>query len=124
MSSGLMDTTPGGETPQYESINTVTQPHATEPGQMGGALSTSTDPTSSQSEATAEQGEKTAEKIRFGQKMSEEGMGGQTTSQIGAASQEGGLGGADVSANDESAAQSRREQGYGGDEDMDRTIGA
>lgn len=35
-----------------------------------------------------------------------------------------GLGGADVSANEESAAQSRREQGYGGDEDMDRTIGA
>ncbi|EON68029.1 hypothetical protein W97_07177 [Coniosporium apollinis CBS 100218] len=127
MSSGMMDTAPGGETPQYESINTVTQPHATEPGQMGGsggALSTSTDPTASQSEATAEQGEKTAEKIRFGQKMSEEGMGGQTDASIGDAQQEGGLGGADVSANEESAAQSRREQGYGGDEDMDRTIGA
>lgn len=125
---------------------------------MGGALSTSTDPTSSQSEATGEQGEKTAEKIRFGQKMSEEGMGGQTTTSIGDAQQEGelhmencyaevgrrkrggvgevvicglmadncagGLGDADVSANEESAAQSRREQGYGGDEDMDRTIGA
>lgn len=55
----------------------------------GGALSTSTDPTSTQSEATAAQGEKTAEKIRFGQKMSEEGIGGQTGASIGEAQQEG-----------------------------------
>jgi hypothetical protein len=36
MSSNLMDTAPGGETPQYESIKTVDKPTNTQTGQLGG----------------------------------------------------------------------------------------
>jgi hypothetical protein len=36
MSSNLMDTVPGGETPQYESIKTVDKPTNTQTGQLGG----------------------------------------------------------------------------------------
>lgn len=62
----------------------------------------------------AEDGAKTAEKIRYGQSLSENGMGGQTT----------GLGEADSSGADETAASERQKSGYGGDKDMDRNIGA
>jgi hypothetical protein len=37
MSSKLMDTAPGGETPQYESIKTVDKPTDTQTGQFGGS---------------------------------------------------------------------------------------
>lgn len=35
MSDKLMDTEPGGEQTQYESINTFTKPHAKQSGQLG-----------------------------------------------------------------------------------------
>jgi hypothetical protein len=52
-------------------------------------------------------------------------MGGKTTSSSGEANAEGGFGGTKaLDEQDESAAKERREQGYGGEKDMDRNIGA
>ncbi|CAD0111581.1 unnamed protein product [Aureobasidium uvarum] len=72
MSQNLMDTQPGGDTEgstsQYTAINTVTVPHKKSGGQFG-----------IEAAKKAEEGEKTAEKIRYGQSLSENGMGGQTT---------------------------------------------
>lgn len=52
-------------------------------------------------------------------------MGGKTTSSSGETKAETGFGGtAALSDDNESAAKQRREQGYGGSKDMDRTIGA
>lgn len=80
---------------------------------------------SAQAEAKAERGEKTAENVRYGQAISEHGMGGQTTSSTGQANQDSGFGGAaDQAAQNDDAVETRKESGYGGDRDMDRTIGA
>jgi hypothetical protein len=52
-------------------------------------------------------------------------MGGQTSSSMGEATTEGGFGG--TKALDEESdgfAKERREQGYGGNSEMDRNIGA
>jgi hypothetical protein len=69
----------------------------------------------------AEEGEKTAEKIRYGQSLSENGMGGQTTGLGQANSSSAGSKAQDV---DEDAKNERIKSGYGGDKDMDRDIGA
>lgn len=69
----------------------------------------------------AEEGEKTAEKIRYGQSLSENGMGGQTTGLGQANSSSAGAKAQDV---DEEAKSERVKSGYGGDKDMDRDIGA
>lgn len=69
-------------------------------------------------------GEKTAENIRYGQTISEEGMGGQTTTTTGQATQEGYGRTSGVAEGSIDAAQERREQGYGGENDMNREIGA
>lgn len=65
-----------------------------------------------------------ADKIRYGQSIQEGGMGGKTTSSSGHAKADTGFGGTKALADDEGAAKQRREQGYGGSKDMDRTIGA
>ena len=52
-------------------------------------------------------------------------MWGKSTSSIGESNAVTGVGGtAALSDDNESAAKQRREQGYGGSKDMDRTIGA
>ena len=57
--------------------------------------------------------------------MSEHGMGGQTTGNSGSAGQEGGYGGTEKKEEEGAdAARTRNEQGYGGERDMDREIGA
>jgi hypothetical protein len=66
-----------------------------------------------------------ADKIRYGQSIQESGMGGKTTSSTGEANA-GGFGGTEAmegSGMGASAAQERRQQGYGGDNDMDTEIG-
>lgn len=51
-------------------------------------------------------------------------MGGKTNA-TGEAKTEGGFGGTeDVKGEEDSASKQRREQGYGGDKDMDRSVGA
>lgn len=51
-------------------------------------------------------------------------MGGKTTTSVGEAKAESGFGGTEALGDDENAAKQRREQGYGGSKDMDRSIGA
>ncbi|KAL8759191.1 MAG: hypothetical protein Q9199_000949 [Rusavskia elegans] len=112
MSSGLMDTEPGGESDQYESIQTVTNSHSKQGGQMG-ETETQTDAVKEQQEQDkADRGARTAENVRYGQTISEGGMGGKTTEAGGTANQ-GGFGSTDGQAAQDSAEETREEQGYG-----------
>ncbi|KAL8723076.1 MAG: hypothetical protein Q9225_000547 [Loekoesia sp. 1 TL-2023] len=60
----------------------------------------------------ADRGARTAENIRYGQSISEGGMGGKTTETDGSANQ-GGYGSTGVQDGQDSAEETRREQGYG-----------
>ncbi|KAK4917915.1 hypothetical protein LTR66_016909 [Elasticomyces elasticus] len=117
MSSNLMDTEIGGEQTQYEGYKGLNDEHKKSGGQMGTPTSTPKDTSS----ASAERGAQTAENIRYGQAVSEQGVGGFTTGSDGVAAQESGSGGA--GGVDEEAKESRVQQGYGGEGDMDRTVG-
>jgi hypothetical protein len=89
------------------------------------ATGTSTQPPKAPVDEPNTQGVSKADKIRYGQSIQEGGMGGKTTSSSGEANAEGGFGGTKaLDEQDESAAKERREQGYGGEKDMDRNIGA
>lgn len=82
---------------------------------QGGSTS---QPTSIETHKTNEpntQGITPADKIRYGQSIQEGGMGGKTNTVTGEA---------DKATDEDSTAKERREQGYGGSKDMDRTIGA
>lgn len=110
--SGLMDTEPGGEGSQYESIQTVTKPHTKQGGQMGEEETQPDAVTSQQEQQKAERGKKTAENARYGQTISEEGMGGKTTEAGGSANQDG-FGASDAQEGTDNAEESRWDQGYG-----------
>ncbi|KAF2199353.1 hypothetical protein GQ43DRAFT_464896 [Delitschia confertaspora ATCC 74209] len=108
MSSNLMDTSPGGETPQYESINTTLKPHAKESGQLGATQIPTKSPTHLGSNNPYNPENPNA--------PSAEQVTGQTTGskgEAGAAEDE-----------DEDAVKQRRVQGYGGETDMRRDVGA
>ncbi|KAI9681489.1 MAG: hypothetical protein M1817_002773 [Caeruleum heppii] len=113
MASNMMDTQPGGESTQYESIQTVTKPHAKENTSLPEA-STSTEASQAQSTANKERGEQTAENIRFGESISEHGFGGETTTQSGGGAGQSGAYGRTETGGDEKLEQGRAEQGYGG----------
>ncbi|KAF2096788.1 hypothetical protein NA57DRAFT_78381 [Rhizodiscina lignyota] len=119
MSDKLMDTRPGGENTQYESTATFTKPHNKE----GGQLSDPTTSTSTPKGVDPERAEKTAQNIRYGQAMSEQGMGGQTTTS-GEGNVDSGFGGAASQSEDLSTSDARTAQGYGGQSDMRRDVGA
>lgn len=72
----------------------------------------------------AERGEKTAENIRYGQGISEAGAGGYTSTSSGTGGQEGFGRQQDQVGDTADAVQSRRAEGYGGEKDMNREIGA
>lgn len=112
MTSGLMDTEAGGEGSQYESIQTVTKPQSKQGGQMGEKETQPDVVTSQQEQQKAERGERTAENVRYGQTISEEGMGGRTTEAEGSANQDG-FGATDTQEGIDNAEESRRDQGYG-----------
>ncbi|KAL9079707.1 MAG: hypothetical protein Q9157_001433 [Trypethelium eluteriae] len=85
--------------------------------------------TAAQEEAKAARGERTAENIRYGQGISEHGMGGQTTTSGGVANTDGGYGGVreqvgKTAGSEGSDGAGRTEQGYGGERDMGRDVGA
>jgi hypothetical protein len=127
MSDKLMDTEPGGERQnQYEGVHTFVEPHAKQAGQLGDpSEGTSVHTKTSDPGAPNTQGITPADKIRYGQSIQEGGMGGKTTSSTGEANTEGGFGGTEaLNEDDENAAKQRGAQGYGGNKDMDRTIGA
>jgi len=112
-SNGLMETSPGGENTQYESIKTVTSKPEKDNGQLSEPpqMNTKTAP-------GGERGAQTAENMRYGQAMSEQGVGGftnpeQNDGRVGGGSKE------DVGV----VAQSRKEQGYDAGREMDRNIG-
>ncbi|KAE9982829.1 hypothetical protein EG328_010568 [Venturia inaequalis] len=116
MSSKLMDTEVGGEQTQYESIQTVTKPQPKERGQLGATSEITSTPSAQSSDPVSkERGEKTAENIRYGQAISEQGVGGFTAPEMnsGSATQEGGS-----RQQEEDTGSMRREQGYGGDAEM------
>ncbi|KAL8991379.1 MAG: hypothetical protein Q9177_000191 [Variospora cf. flavescens] len=115
MSSGLMNTEPGGEGDQYQP---ETQPDAVN---------------QQQEQSKADRGVRTAENIRYGQTISEGGMGGMTTEAGGSANQGssspsqwiqdssdvplmvdliGGYGSIDTQSNQDGAEASREAQGY------------
>ncbi|KAH9875267.1 hypothetical protein J1614_004758 [Plenodomus biglobosus] len=126
MSSNLMNTEPGGEQTQYEGVHTFVDPHAKQAGQLGNPNEGTTEsPNKKATDEPNTQGITKADKIRYGQSIQEGGMGGKTTSSTGEASQEGGFGGTKaIDEQDTSAATQRRQQGYGGGQDMDKSIGA
>jgi len=105
-----MDTVPGGETPQYESIKTVTKPTERQEGQLGDESAASAE--RSEDLLKAEKGENTAENVRYGQNVSESGQGGMTTGMGGSANQDGN-GGTKAQDGDEKLVNARREQGHG-----------
>ncbi|MCJ1313294.1 hypothetical protein MMC25_006971 [Agyrium rufum] len=116
MSSGMMDTEPGGENTQYESIATHNQPHAKDAGQLGDR-SAPTEAAELAAHEKTERGQATAENIRYGQTISEQGFGGQTTSSNGATSQSQ-YGNAKASSGQDELQQTRGEQGYGPGSDV------
>ncbi|KAF2872921.1 hypothetical protein BDV95DRAFT_360580 [Massariosphaeria phaeospora] len=133
MSSSLMDTEPGGEQTPYEGEASDMQPHAKLAGQLGDPSTHTRAPTHAPAardpSAPNTHGISTADKIRYGQAIQEGGMGGKTDSVTGEAKSAGGFGGAKAKEegggqDDGEAARTRREQGYGGEADMDRDIGA
>ncbi|KAK0948509.1 hypothetical protein LTR48_001597 [Friedmanniomyces endolithicus] len=129
MSSGLMETDPGGEDQQYEGNLHLADPHKKSAGQLGQSASeshTTTDP--SQTDAGKEQasarGEKTAENIRYGQTISETGgMGGMTQGMEGSTEQAGYGGGVGSAADESGGADARAQQGNGREGDMSREVG-
>ena len=124
MSSNLMDTEIGGEQTQYESEHTDTAPHKKSGGQLGQAETSVDVQPEAAAKQKAERGEKTAENIRYGQAISESGVGGFTSTSSGSAAQEG-VGRQQKQEQDSAdAVQSRKAGGYGGEKDMDREIGA
>ncbi len=106
------------------SHHSATEPSTASPGNVS-AISGSD---------SAGRGARTAENIRYGQALSEEGMGGQTVGMTGEANSAGSGGsseqqGTSSAIGPQEAAgsgseQARVGQGYGGDKDMDKTIGA
>ncbi|CAD6585613.1 MAG: hypothetical protein ASARMPRED_002209, partial [Alectoria sarmentosa] len=97
----------------YESIQTVTKPHSKQGGQMGEEETQPDAVTAHQAQQKAERGEKTAENVRYGQAISEEGMGGKTTEARGSANQDN-FGATDAQGGtDDDAEESRQNQGYG-----------
>ncbi|KAF2737532.1 hypothetical protein EJ04DRAFT_430690 [Polyplosphaeria fusca] len=129
MSKPLMDTEAGGEQTQYEGTHTHIDPPPRNPGQLGDPTQGTTlaDKQLKQASTAANtQGVTPAEKVRYGQSIQEGGAGGKTEGMEGQARTEGGFGGTERLNEDAAgglAKEGRREQGYGGDRDMDREIG-
>jgi len=88
-----MDTEPGGEQSQYETYKGLNDPPSKQSGQLGGNLPNTT--TESKG-VDADRAQQTTDNIRYGQNISESGMGGMTTDSTGSAKQEGGYGGTEA----------------------------
>lgn len=99
------------------------EPHKKSGGQLGDAQTSVDSNPQADAAQQAERGAKTAENIRYGQGISEQGMGGQTTTSSGEAGQEG-YGQMADQAEEMSGKGDRVAEGYGGDKDMARDIGA
>jgi hypothetical protein len=109
---------------RYESEHNDVIPQKKSGGQMGEPQTAVDVQPEAAAKAKAERGEKTAENIRYGQSISETGAGGFTTTSSGSAAQEGYGRQQDKASDSADAVQSRKAEGYGGEKDMDREIGA
>jgi len=139
----MMDTSPGGETPQYESYKGLGEEHQKSSGMLGGqylpilslapvprraifanmcvSVVTGSMPntTTETSGVDADRAQQTTENIRYGQNISESGMGGMTNS--------GGFGGTKADSELEGDKNPRSAQQYSvndGDRTHDHNIGA
>jgi hypothetical protein len=106
-------------------VATHVQPHKKSGGQLGQAETTE-DPskTHAHTQEHHEKGEHKAENMRYGQAISEQGVGGMTTGQHGSAQQEDSRSSAGAIDETMDAAKARTAGGYGGEKDMDRNVGA
>ncbi|KAK7553433.1 hypothetical protein IWX50DRAFT_4739 [Phyllosticta citricarpa] len=134
MSDKLMDTAPGGQSTQYESIKQFTNPPDKDVGQLGSTSThfpssspspsrqnfvaasqlirnacTHVDPGAATKSASSAHDDKTAHK---------------TKEHLGEAVGFGGGGGAGADDEADAEQRARREQGYGGERDMRRDVGA
>ncbi|KAF2839674.1 hypothetical protein M501DRAFT_1003122 [Patellaria atrata CBS 101060] len=107
MSSNLMDTEPGGEQTQYESIKQHTILHKKEHGQLGDPADTSTPASKTQSSGS---GDVTAQNVSNAESIRDSDVGGSTgTGFEGAADHEDREDGGERSTD---AGKSRTVQGY------------
>ena len=108
---------------RYESNYTDNIPHKKSGGQLGGEETTA-DPsrTDAHADEKADRGERTAENIRYGQTISEGGMGGMTAGQTGTVEKEG-YGRLEAKDEGSDGVQERVAGGHGGAKDMDRGVG-
>ncbi|KAK8165563.1 hypothetical protein IWX90DRAFT_429085 [Phyllosticta citrichinensis] len=104
MSDKLMDTAPGGQSTQYESIKQFTNPPDKDVGQLG-------DPTNATKSATTSTSTSTHTNTGAEASLNKSAQG---------AGEALGSGSAD----EEAEQRVRREQGYGGERDMRRDVGA
>ncbi|KAL9086229.1 MAG: hypothetical protein Q9159_004294 [Coniocarpon cinnabarinum] len=125
MSSNLMDTEPGGESTQYETVPTA-QPHSKSTGTLGSTSSQTKTaqeyapaPSAVSDSQKAARGEKTAENIRYGQGISEQA--GVVEDRKG----EGGYGRVerDIGGERDEEERKRKIQGYGGERGMRSDVG-
>jgi hypothetical protein len=109
---------------RYESEHNDVKAHKKSGGQMGQAETAVESKPEAEGQKSAERGAQTSENIRYGQAISEQGVGGFTNSSSGEANQEGYGQQQDQTSDTSDAIDSRKVAGYGGEEDMDRNIGA
>lgn len=129
MSANLLDTEAGGEQTQYEGAVTENVPAKKSGGQLGQPASTEQPSQTAEAAARHQQrGAQTAENVRYGQTISEGGMGGMTGGLQGSGGVEEGFGRVkeegEGGEGDGGAAGEREKAGYGGGRDMDRDVGA
>lgn len=110
--------------PRYESIQTETNPSEKQGGQMG-QPETET-PSSMKTTANMASGtQSSGDPDKMEQKVASSGVGGQTSTSGGTGGADEGYGSVKNQTGFEgtSAENSRTTEGYGGDQDMDKTIG-
>ncbi|KAH7356977.1 hypothetical protein BKA65DRAFT_495894 [Rhexocercosporidium sp. MPI-PUGE-AT-0058] len=110
----LMDTEPGGENTQYESQDTFVRPPKKSTGQFGATQpSEDTEADVHRAAQQQERGEKTAENVRYGEAISEHGLGGETVGNSGKADDVSAGNGGTSSEERVKQERARREMGYG-----------
>ncbi|CAG8971880.1 hypothetical protein HYALB_00007795 [Hymenoscyphus albidus] len=111
----MMDTEPGGEQTQYEGQQTTKLPgHIKHTGQFNTTHRT-TEKDDAFETLKKQRGEKTAESIRFGQAISQQGFGGKIVGNLESAEKASTYGGVKDDGNAEKdTQQTRKEMGYGG----------
>ncbi|CAG8958330.1 hypothetical protein HYFRA_00000686 [Hymenoscyphus fraxineus] len=114
----MMDTEAGGEQTQYEGAQTTQT--AQLPGHIKYTGQFNATPRTPEKDDAFEtlkkqRGEKTAENIRFGQAISQQGFGGKIVGNMGSAEKASAYGGVKDDGNAEKDTQrTRKEMGYGG----------